>query len=231
VAEEKPHAVCLPYPAQGHITPMLNVAKLLHARGFHVTFVNSEYNHARLVRTKGAVALAGGPGFRFATIPDGMPSINNEDDDVTQDIPTLCKSTTETCLEPFRRLLAEINGSASTEGHPPVTCVISDVIMGFSIDAANTTGTRLCADGHMLRRRPNIGAVGVARHHGRLTNGPSGQDSRRRSPPRPDGMPSAQGGHRFSNPPWSQPFGPAQRRYHAGLEPTASEFFFSKNVY
>jgi hypothetical protein len=65
-----------------------------------------------------------------------MPAIDNEDDDVTQDIPTLCKSTTETCLEPFRRLLAEINGSASTEGHPPVTCVISDVIMGFSIDVA-----------------------------------------------------------------------------------------------
>ena len=36
-AAEKPHAVCLPYPAQGHITPMLNVAKLLHARGFNVS--------------------------------------------------------------------------------------------------------------------------------------------------------------------------------------------------
>jgi hypothetical protein len=84
-----------------------------------------------------------------------------------------------------------------------------------------TTGTSLCADGHMLRRRLNIGAVGVARRHGRLTNGPSGQNSRRRSPPRPDGMPSAPRGRRFSTPPWSQPFGPAQRRYHAGPEPTA----------
>jgi hypothetical protein len=140
VADEKPHAVCLPYPAQGHITPMLNVAKLLHARGFHVTFVNSEYNHARLVRTRGAAALAGVPGFRFATIPDGMPSIDDNDDDVTQDIPALCKSTTETCLEPFRRLLADINGSASAEGHPPVTCVVSDVIMGFSMDAAKELG-------------------------------------------------------------------------------------------
>jgi hypothetical protein len=84
-----------------------------------------------------------------------------------------------------------------------------------------TTGTSLCADSHMLRRRPNIGAVGVARRHGRLTNGPSGQNSRRRSLLRPDGMPSAQRGRRFSTPPWSQPFGPAQRRYHAGPEPTA----------
>ncbi|KAK1618437.1 hypothetical protein QYE76_023954 [Lolium multiflorum] len=140
VAEENPHAVCLPFPAQGHVTPMFNVAKLLHARGFFVTFVNSEYNHARLVHTRGAVALAGVPGFRFDTIPDGMPAIDDDDDDVTQDIPALCKSTTETCLEPFRRLLSEINTSASAEGRPPVTCVISDVIMGFSMDAANELG-------------------------------------------------------------------------------------------
>ncbi|XP_037411683.1 7-deoxyloganetin glucosyltransferase-like [Triticum dicoccoides] len=134
----QPHAVCLPYPAQGHIAPMLNVAKLLHARGFHVTFVNSEYNHARLVRTRGAAAMAGAAGFRFATIPDGMQAPSSgEDDDVTQDIPSLCKSTTETCLGPFRRLLAELNAARD---RPPVTCVVSDLIMGFSMDAAKELG-------------------------------------------------------------------------------------------
>ncbi|XP_006647925.1 7-deoxyloganetin glucosyltransferase-like [Oryza brachyantha] len=133
---EKPHAVCIPYPAQGHITPMLNVAKLLHARGFDVTFVNTEYNHARLVRTRGEAAVAGIPGFRFATIPDGLPP--SDDDDVTQDIPSLCRSTKETCLGPFRRLLAQLNDPAT--GHPPVTCVVSDVVMGFSMDAAKELG-------------------------------------------------------------------------------------------
>jgi hypothetical protein len=136
-ATSKPHAVCVPYPAQGHITPMLNVAKLLHARGFDVTFVNTEYNHARLVRTRGEAAVAGVPGFRFATIPDGLPPSN--DDDVTQDIPSLCKSTTETCLGPFRRLLVDLNNSA-TGNNPPVSCVVSDVVMGFSIDAAKELG-------------------------------------------------------------------------------------------
>jgi len=133
---EKPHALCLPYPAQGHITPMLNVAKLLHARGFDVTFVNTEYNHARLVRSRGPATVAGVPGFRYATIPDGLPQ--SDDDDVTQDIPSLCKSTTETCLGPFRRLLAQLNDPAT--GHPQVTCVISDVVMGFSMEAAKELG-------------------------------------------------------------------------------------------
>ncbi|CAL4966938.1 unnamed protein product [Urochloa decumbens] len=128
-AQSKPHAVCLPHPTQGHITPMLNVAKVLHARGFDVTFVNTEYNQARLVRTRGAAAVAGVPGFRFATIPDGLPP---------SDVPSLCKSVMETCLGPFRRLLAELNDSAA--GHPPVTCIVSDVVMGFSIDAAKELG-------------------------------------------------------------------------------------------
>ncbi|KAF8779862.1 hypothetical protein HU200_002128 [Digitaria exilis] len=135
-SSSKPHAVCLPYPAQGHITPMLSVAKLLHARGFDITFVNTEYNQARLVRTRGAAAVAGIPGFRFATIPDGLPP--SEDDDVTQDIPSLCKSTTETCLPHFRRLLSDLNDPST--GHPPVSCVVSDVVMGFSIDAAKELG-------------------------------------------------------------------------------------------
>uniref|UniRef100_A0A0D9VL87 Glycosyltransferase n=1 Tax=Leersia perrieri TaxID=77586 RepID=A0A0D9VL87_9ORYZ len=140
-AGEKPHAVCLPYPAQGHITPMLNVAKLLHARGFDVTFVNTEYNHARLVRTHAAAAVSGDvvvPGFRFATIPDGLPP--SDDDDVTQDIPSLCRSTKESCLGPFRRLLARLNDDAAATGHPPVTCIVSDVVMGFSMDAAKELG-------------------------------------------------------------------------------------------
>lgn len=45
---QKPHVVCVPYPAHGHITPMLKVAKLLH-----VTFVNTVYNQYRLLRSRG----------------------------------------------------------------------------------------------------------------------------------------------------------------------------------
>jgi hypothetical protein len=37
-----------------------------------------------------------------------------------------------------------------------------------------TTGKNVCADGQKLRRRPNIGAVGVAPSHGSRANGPSG---------------------------------------------------------
>lgn len=126
----KPHAVCIPYPAQGHVNPMLKLAKLLHHKGFFVTFVNTEYNHQRLLRSRGPSSLDGLPDFRFATIPDGLPPT---DADVTQDIPSLCDSTSKTCLAPFRELLINLNNAPDV---PPVSCVVSDGVMSFTLDVA-----------------------------------------------------------------------------------------------
>lgn len=82
----KQHVIVLPYPSQGHITPMMQLAKLLHSKGFHVTFVNTEFNHNRFIRNKGPDSLKGLPDFRFETIPDGLPP---SDRDATQDLPAL----------------------------------------------------------------------------------------------------------------------------------------------
>ncbi|PIN10984.1 UDP-glucuronosyl and UDP-glucosyl transferase [Handroanthus impetiginosus] len=131
ITEYKPHAVCIPYPAQGHVNPMLKLAKLLHHNGFHITFVNTEYNHRRLLKSRGATALDGLPDFRFATIPDGLPP---SDADATQDIPSLCASTTTTCLEPFCELLTKLNSSGPEV--PPVSCIVSDGVMSFTVAAA-----------------------------------------------------------------------------------------------
>ncbi|KAG2572496.1 7-deoxyloganetin glucosyltransferase-like [Panicum virgatum] len=134
VAADRPHVVCVPFPAQGHVTPMLKLAKVLHCRGFHVTFVNTEYNHRRLLRSRGAGALDGLPGFRFAAIPEGLPP---SDVDATQDVPSLCRATMENCLPHFRGLLAELNASPDA---PPVTCVVGDDVMSFTMEAAREIG-------------------------------------------------------------------------------------------
>ncbi|PKA57043.1 UDP-glycosyltransferase 85A5 [Apostasia shenzhenica] len=135
-AENKPHAVCIPYPAQGHINPMLKLAKLLHTHGFHITFVLTDYNYSRLSRSQGPAAVAGLPDFRFESIPDSLPRSSDDDDDATQDIPALCRSITVNFLSPFRSLLAKLNSAAS----PPVSCVVSDGVMTFTLDAAAELG-------------------------------------------------------------------------------------------
>ncbi|AAF18537.1 Putative UDP-glucose glucosyltransferase [Arabidopsis thaliana] len=131
---QKPHVVCVPYPAQGHINPMMRVAKLLHARGFYVTFVNTVYNHNRFLRSRGSNALDGLPSFRFESIADGLPET---DMDATQDITALCESTMKNCLAPFRELLQRINAGDNV---PPVSCIVSDGCMSFTLDVAEELG-------------------------------------------------------------------------------------------
>ena len=128
---DKPHAVCIPYPAQGHINPMLSLAKLLHHTGFHITFVNTEYNHRRLLRSRGPDSLDGLLDFQFRTIPDDLPF---SDANSTQDIPLLCQSTSKNCLAPFCDLISQLNSAADV---PPVSCIVGDAVMSFSMLAAN----------------------------------------------------------------------------------------------
>ncbi|KAI9121596.1 hypothetical protein K1719_008629 [Acacia pycnantha] len=134
----KPHAVLIPFPVQGHINPMLNLAKLLHLQGFFITFVNTEFNHKRLLRSRGVEILHGLPDFQFETIPDGLPPPAN--DNATQDLPSLCDSTRKNCLLPFQNLLARLSESASNGLIPPLTCLVSAAAMFFTIDAAQALG-------------------------------------------------------------------------------------------
>ncbi|XP_047155667.1 7-deoxyloganetin glucosyltransferase-like isoform X1 [Vigna umbellata] len=136
-AERKPHAVFTPYPLQGHINPLFKLAKLLHLRGFHITFVHTDYNHKRYLKSRGPNALHDLPDFRFETIPDGLPPLDEDaDGDVSQHIPSLCDSIRKNFLQPFLQLLARLNHSATTGLNPPVTCLVSDCFVTFPIQAA-----------------------------------------------------------------------------------------------
>ncbi|KAF8015002.1 hypothetical protein BT93_H0710 [Corymbia citriodora subsp. variegata] len=123
----KPHAVCIPSPAQSHIGGMLKLAKLLHHKGFHISFVNTEFNHRRLARARGPEFMNGTlSDFQFLTIPDGLP---NSDADAIQDISMLCDSTKNYMVHPFGDLVSSLGSDPSV---PPVTCIVSDGFMTFT---------------------------------------------------------------------------------------------------
>ncbi|KAB2613398.1 UDP-glycosyltransferase 85A5-like [Pyrus ussuriensis x Pyrus communis] len=125
----KPHAVCIPIPVQSHIKAMLKFAKLLHSRGFHITFVNTEFNHKRFLKSLGPDSL-----------DDGLP---DSDEDATQDLILLADSIRKQYfLAPFRGLLNKLNNDAiSTSNNPPVTCIVSDGFLSpFTITAAQEVG-------------------------------------------------------------------------------------------
>ncbi|KAK8706566.1 hypothetical protein V6N13_050127 [Hibiscus sabdariffa] len=133
----KLHAVCIPYPAQGHVTPMLKLAKLLHHKGFHITFVNIEYNHTQLLRARESDSLDGLPDFRFETIPNGLPPSDN--DNVTQDTVSLYQSLLATGLGHFRNLLRKLNDS-NVSNVPRVTCIVTDDELLFPMEVAQELG-------------------------------------------------------------------------------------------
>ncbi|ERN14724.1 hypothetical protein AMTR_s00038p00230020 [Amborella trichopoda] len=85
----KPHALCVPFPAQGHINPMMQLARLLHSKGFYIKFVNSEFNQDRITEANRHVPATGFDDFRLESIPDGLPPSYGR----TTNVLELCEST------------------------------------------------------------------------------------------------------------------------------------------
>lgn len=124
---QKPHAAFLPFPVQGHINPMLDLAKLLHSRGFHITFINTEFNHGRLIKSGALNPTVRIDGFRFETIPDGL---DTPEMDATQNVRELAYSTSKRCLGPLKQLIERLN--RDHEWGPPISCMIRDASMRFA---------------------------------------------------------------------------------------------------
>lgn len=124
---QKPHVACIPYPGQGHINPMMQLAKLLHSRGFFITFVNTDSTHKRLLRSRGLESLECLDGFPFETISANKPPSVG---DVMHDAQAYCKSVQENCRGPLHDLLRRLH---CTSDGPGVTCIIWDRFMTFTI--------------------------------------------------------------------------------------------------
>ncbi|KAF2294121.1 hypothetical protein GH714_007674 [Hevea brasiliensis] len=116
----KPYAVCIPFPAQGHINPMLKLAKLLHFIGFHITFVHTEFNYQRILSNRGPDSLKGFHDFQFETISDGLPEASQRG---IEDLQHLCITLSDHGRLSFRDLIVKLNGSSNL---PAVSCIISD---------------------------------------------------------------------------------------------------------
>lgn len=129
-----PHALLLPYPAQGHVIPFMELAHRLLNAGFAVTFVNAEFNHRRVV----AAAAAGAPPayegkqrLRLVGVADGMGDGEDRDNLVR------LNATMQEAMPPqLEKLLdGEWSGRLSK-----VTCVVVDAGMSWALDAAKKRG-------------------------------------------------------------------------------------------
>lgn len=128
-SKRKPHAVVVPYPAQGHLNPVMQLAKQLAMRGFVITFVNTAEFHSRILQSQTTLPPHDPSlDIRYAQIPDGLPPNFNR---FAGNLTALSKAV-ENMAPAFEDLIRNL---LSTQ--PPVTCIFSDMFCLFTQDVAN----------------------------------------------------------------------------------------------
>ncbi|KAA8518669.1 hypothetical protein F0562_016143 [Nyssa sinensis] len=136
----KPHVVAVPYPAQGHIIPLMELAQCLIKCGFKVTFVNTEFNHKRVMNVISDKNNVGEDQnqnqIHLVSIPDGL-----EPREDRNELGKLTEAIFRVMPTKLEELIEKINGLGSDS----VSCVIADVSVGWALDVAEKMGIRRAA--------------------------------------------------------------------------------------
>ncbi|CAN6297724.1 unnamed protein product [Urochloa humidicola] len=124
----------LPYPAQGHVIPMMEFSHCLVERGVHVTFVNTELNHGLILGALAAMdtELAG---IDMVSVPDGLGS-----DEDRKDLARLTDSFSKVMPVELEKLITRTNADA--QGNERICWLIADVNMAWAFPVAKRLGLR-----------------------------------------------------------------------------------------
>ncbi|KAL5723114.1 hypothetical protein ACHQM5_006551 [Ranunculus cassubicifolius] len=122
----RPHLLVVPYPAQGHVMPLMELSHNLVDRGFQITFVNTEAIHKRVVDS-----MSGDGDYdefiHLVGIPDGV-----ETEEERNDLGVLSNSIIEVGPDYLKELINKIN-----QGDDRIICVIVDQNQGWALRVAD----------------------------------------------------------------------------------------------
>jgi hypothetical protein len=138
-ATTKPHVMVLPFPAQGHVTPFMELSHRLVDHGFQVTFVCTGLIHGLLLDAMPRNADGGKTpleGIRLVSIPDGMAEGDDRRD--------LCKFV-EAVSRYVPGYVEELIRETDASGEKKVKWLLADVNMGFCFRVAKHLGVRVAA--------------------------------------------------------------------------------------
>nr|TKS16731.1 UDP-glucoronosyl/UDP-glucosyl transferase family protein [Populus alba] len=117
--------VLFPLPLQGHVNPMIQLANILHSKGFSITIIHTTFNSPDPSKY---------PHFTFHSIQEEL----TETEASTADIIALASSLNIKCVAPFRDCVSRLLSDVSED---PIACLISDAIFHFT--AAVSKGLKL----------------------------------------------------------------------------------------
>ncbi|GLJ57852.1 hypothetical protein SUGI_1421000 [Cryptomeria japonica] len=119
-----PHALLVPFPAQGHINPMMQLAWKLVSHGFLVTFLNSDSNHNRMLKANTLNSLR--DNIRMISVPFQFPAMDTPER-LANAMELLEKGMGPSVID---QVVQEINAK---EEENKVTCIIANVWMCFGL--------------------------------------------------------------------------------------------------
>ncbi|XP_065855447.1 UDP-glycosyltransferase 83A1-like [Euphorbia lathyris] len=115
-----PHILVIPYPAQGHMIPLMELSKYLAKHGFRITFISTQQNNELIMKS-----------FTSQDNKIGVVSIDSSEKGYNSsgEIMRVMPGKVEQVIE-------EINASNSDK----ISCIIADQSIGWALELAERKG-------------------------------------------------------------------------------------------
>ncbi|XP_020230195.1 UDP-glycosyltransferase 83A1 [Cajanus cajan] len=130
-----PTVLALPYPAQGHVNPMMTLSQKLVEHGCKVLFLNTDFNHKRMLSS--VVELQEGLDdeslLKLVSIPDGLGP-----DDDRNDQRKLCETIPRTMPAALEKFIEDIH----VKGDHRISFIVADLCMAWALDVGAKLGIK-----------------------------------------------------------------------------------------
>ncbi|CAN4121515.1 unnamed protein product [Withania somnifera] len=142
-SKQKPHAIVIPCPFQGHINPSIHLSLKLATKGFAITYINTESTHAQITKSQQlhqnpttthdifAKFQEFGLDIRYQTVSDGFPL------EFDRSSGSNTKQFWEGFLLNYPVHVDEIVGKLVELENPRPTCLIVDTFFAWGTTIAN----------------------------------------------------------------------------------------------
>ncbi|XP_052111681.1 UDP-glycosyltransferase 83A1 [Arachis duranensis] len=121
-----PTVLALPWPAQGHVNPLMTFSQKLADHGCNIIFVNTEFIHEKVVSS-----INGSSSIKLMSIPDGL-----EPEDDRRNIGELCLSMLRTMPSMLEKLIEDLRLNDGIT----ISCIVYDGTMGWALEVAKKMG-------------------------------------------------------------------------------------------
>ncbi|KAJ8506752.1 hypothetical protein OPV22_007638 [Ensete ventricosum] len=128
----RPHAIVVPFPAQGHVIPFHSLSHSLVEQGFRITFVNTEFNADRVVAASPDKS-GDAEGIHMVSIPDGLAPGEDRNN---------IGKLVDGYLRVMPGYLEDLIRKANESGGDKIKWIIAAESMGWAFEVAKKMGIR-----------------------------------------------------------------------------------------